>query len=85
MLGEMFRKCGVPVHYSCEADNDDTLYAHAYARNAAVSSFIIFISRRTSCGLFDTVKILSGDRDMFRYNTRMILLIQSNLANLISS
>lgn len=36
-----------------------------------------------SCGLFDTVKILSGDRDMFRYNTRMTHLIQSNLSNLI--
>jgi hypothetical protein len=38
MLGEMFRHCGVRVHYSLDADNDDTIMAHAVARNASVLS-----------------------------------------------
>ncbi|ELR17072.1 uncharacterized protein ACA1_057040 [Acanthamoeba castellanii str. Neff] len=34
----MFTRLGVRVHYSHEADNDDTIAAHAFARSAAVLS-----------------------------------------------
>jgi hypothetical protein len=38
MLGEMFSRCGVEVHYSAEADNDDTIAAFAHHFNAALLS-----------------------------------------------
>jgi hypothetical protein len=38
MLGEMFRKCGVEVLYSSEADNDDTIAAYAHEHGAGILS-----------------------------------------------
>jgi hypothetical protein len=38
LLGDMFRKLGVEVRYSHEADNDDTIIAHAYAKQACILS-----------------------------------------------
>ncbi len=38
LFGDMFTRLGVRVHYSHEADNDDTIVAHAFARSAAVLS-----------------------------------------------
>jgi hypothetical protein len=38
LLGGAFAAAGVPVHYSADADNDDTLAACAHARGAAVLS-----------------------------------------------
>jgi hypothetical protein len=38
LLGDMFAHVGVPVHCSHDADNDDTIVAHAFARSAAVLS-----------------------------------------------
>jgi len=38
LIGDMFKDKGVPVHYSLEADNDDTLAFHAHADNASVLS-----------------------------------------------
>lgn len=37
LIGDLFKKCGVEVHYSIE-DNDDTLAFHAHADHAAVLS-----------------------------------------------
>jgi len=30
LMGDMFARLGVRVHYSLEADNDDTLVSHAF-------------------------------------------------------
>jgi hypothetical protein len=38
LIGDMFKDNGVPVHYSFEADNDDTLAFHAHADDASVLS-----------------------------------------------
>ncbi len=38
LIGDMFKDKGVPVHYSLEADNDDTLAFHAHTENASVLS-----------------------------------------------
>ena len=38
LLGDMFRRCNVPVVYSKEADNDDTIAFHAHADGAAILS-----------------------------------------------
>ena len=38
LLGDMFRKCGVKVYYSDEADNDDTLAYFAYHNSADILS-----------------------------------------------
>ncbi|KAL6057025.1 RNase NYN domain-containing protein [Balamuthia mandrillaris] len=38
LLGDMFAHLRVPIHYSHEADNDDTIVAHAFARSAAILS-----------------------------------------------
>ena len=38
LLGDMFRRAGVDVYYSLEADNDDTLAAYADANDADVLS-----------------------------------------------
>lgn len=38
MLGDAFKHHGVPVYYSYEADNDDTLAAYSHRDNAAILS-----------------------------------------------
>lgn len=38
LFGDLFQECGVPVHFSLEADNDDTIISHAVFRGAAVLS-----------------------------------------------
>jgi len=38
LLGDMFKRAGVRVHYSLEADCDDTIVSYAYATGAAVLS-----------------------------------------------
>jgi hypothetical protein len=38
LLGEMFKRAGVRVHYSYEADCDDTIVAYAHANGASILS-----------------------------------------------
>ncbi|KAK3815321.1 MAG: hypothetical protein J3Q66DRAFT_344315 [Benniella sp.] len=38
LLGELFKRCGVEVCYSTEADNDDTLASHAHHDGASILS-----------------------------------------------
>ncbi len=38
LIGDMFKKEGIRVHYSLEADNDDTIVSHAYAHGAWILS-----------------------------------------------
>ncbi|KAK3815319.1 MAG: hypothetical protein J3Q66DRAFT_441455 [Benniella sp.] len=38
LLGDLFKRCGVEVCYSTEADNDDTLASHAHHDGASVLS-----------------------------------------------
>jgi len=38
LVGDMFTRCGIEVHYSVEADNDDTIASHAHHDGADVLS-----------------------------------------------
>jgi len=65
MLGEVFRKCGVPVNFSLDADNDDTLYSHAYHRNAAILSgdrdMLRYINPRGQLRIFSSCSMKDGE------------------------